>query len=400
MQIGILREGKTPPDKRVPFSPAQCVELKAIHGIDVKVQTSSIRAFADHEYIEAGIDVVDNIEDCDVIMGVKEVPEDMLIENKIYFFFSHTFKKQPYNRDLLRSVLKKNIQLVDYEVLKNERGERLVAFGRYAGIVGAFDALRGWGKMTDSFYLNPAHECHDRTEMDAQLSELNINQNIKIVLTGKGRVAGGAIETLVHAGIKYVTPEEFLYRTYNYPVYTDLGVEDYNQRIDGSPFNKREFYHDPRHFESTFNRYAQVADLYIACHYWDSKAPFIFTREDAKSPNFNIRLVADVSCDIDGPVASTLRPSTIDDPFYGYDAESEKEVKFGTKGSIGVMAVDNLPCELPRDASESFGRDLLKSIIPALIGDDQDEIIWRGTETKNGMLTPHFAYLQDFVDGE
>ena len=400
MQIGILREGKTPPDKRVPFSPAQCVELKAIHGIDVKVQTSSIRAFTDQEYTEAEIDIVDNIDHCDVIMGVKEVPEEMLIEHKIYFFFSHTFKKQPYNRDLLRSVLQKNIQLVDYEVLKNARGERLVAFGRYAGVVGAFNALRGWGKMTDSFHLKPAHQCHDRAEMDAQLSDLNINQNIKIVLTGKGRVAGGAIETLVHAGIKYVTPEDFLHHTFDHPVYTDIGVGDYNQRVDGDPFIKKEFYHDPRHFESSFMRYAQVADVYIACHYWDSKAPFIFTREDAKSPQFNIKLVADVSCDIDGPVASTLRPSTIADPFYGYHAESETEVKFGTKGSIGVMAIDNLPCELPRDASESFGRDLLESIIPAFLGDDQDEIIWRGTETKDGMLTPHFAYLQDFVDGE
>ena len=400
MQIGILHEGKIPQDKRVPFTPAQCIQLKVIHGIDVKVQSSNIRAYQDHEYEEAGIPVVENVEDCDVLMGVKEVPKANLIPDKLYMFFSHTFKKQPYNRGLLQAILEKNIQLVDYEALTNTKGERLVAFGKWAGVVGAYNALRGWGKMTKTFELKPAHRCHDREEMNTELKDLHFAGNIKIVLTGQGRVAGGAIETLANAGIKYVSPEQFLSESFSYPVYTDLGVENYNQRKDGKSFKRSEFFHDPRPFISTFAKYAAVADIYIACHYWASNAPFIFTREDAKQPDFKIKLVADVSCDIDGPVASTLRASTIDDPYYGYNVITEQEVPFGQPNSIGVMAIDNLPCELPRDASESFGADLLKSVVPCLLGEDPDDVIWRASETKDGMLTPHFAYLQDYVDGK
>ena len=254
--------------------------------------------------------------------------------------------------------------------------------------------------MHQTFALKPAHFCHDKAEMDEQLKELQLTDNLKIVLTGKGRVASGAIETLVNAGIKYVTPEVFLNEEFEYSVYTDLGVEEYNERTDGSDFDKMDFYHDPRPYKSAFMKYAAKADVYIACHFWASNAPFIFTRKDAKSPDFNIKLVADVSCDIDGPVASTLRPSTIEEPFYGYDAATETEVEFGSPNSIGVMAVDNLPCELPRDASESFGRDLLKDVVPYLIGNDPDEVIWRASETIEGRLTPHFAYLQDYVDGK
>jgi saccharopine dehydrogenase (NAD+, L-lysine-forming) len=400
MKLGIIREGKVPPDKRVPFTPAQCVALKAIHGVDVLVQKSEIRAIKDHEYEEAGVKVVEDIGACDILMGIKEVPIDQLIPNKKYFFFSHTYKEQPHNRALLQAILAKNIQLIDYELLTNAHGARLVAFGRYAGVVGAYNALRGWGEMTGNFTIKPAHAYHDRAEMDTELKDLHFNDAIKIVLTGKGRVAGGAIETLVNAGIRYVEPDAFLAETFDEPVYTDLGVDLYNKRKDGQPFTKSEFYQYPEDFESNFMRFAEVADIYVACHYWDAKAPFIFTRADAKKPAFNIKLVADVSCDIDGPVASTIRSSTIDEPFYGYAAMEEKEVPFASDQSIGVMAIDNLPCELPRDASASFGRDLLNNVIPRLLLDDEEDVIGRATQTKNGALTPHFAYLQDFVDGK
>ena len=399
MKFGILREGKVPPDKRVPFSPPQCKTIKHKFGADVVVQRSPIRAFSDEEYEEAGITLVENVEDCDVLLGVKEVPVDQLIPNKTYLFFSHTFKKQTYNRKLLKAILDKNIRLIDYELLTDENGARLVAFGRYAGIVGAFKGLRGWGLLHNLYDLKPAHKCRDKAEMEGELDQVEFDRPIKIVLTGKGRVAHGAREVLDRAGIKKVSPAAFLSQEFSQSVYTDLGPADYTRKKDGTPAKKSEFYTHPELFESAFMDYAKVADMYIACHYWDSKAPFIYSREDAKSSDFNIKMVADVSCDIDGPVASTLRSSVIEDPFYGYDPITEQEVPFGNPGSIGVMAVDNLPCELPRDASVDFGHALIEKVLPHFFNDDQEEVLLRATEAENGKLTERFAYLQDFVDG-
>ncbi|MCT4623515.1 MAG: NAD(P)-dependent oxidoreductase [Schleiferiaceae bacterium] len=399
MILGIIKEGKYPPDKRVPLTPQQCVEVQEKFKCKVLVEPSNIRAYSDKEYSDKGIELSENMESCDVLLGVKEVPINDLISGKKYFFFSHTYKEQPYNRTLLQVILQKKIQLIDYEMLTNTRGARVVAFGRYAGIVGAYNGLRGWGERSGSFNLKAAHLCHDRKEMNAELNKLDLPQGFKIVLTGKGRVAGGAIETLNAAGIKQVSPEELLHQTFEEPVFADLAVTDYNKKKSGESFSKNDFYSHPELFESNFMRFAEVSDLYIACHYWDNQAPFIFSREDAKSENFKLRYVADVSCDIDGPVASTLRPSTIADPFYGYDPVNEKVVDHSQPNSIGVMAVDNLPCELPRDASVDFGNDLIKSVIPHLFNEDPDEVIWRGTETKNGKLTPHFDYLQDYVNG-
>lgn len=400
MVLGIIREGKTPPDKRVPLTPKQCIEIQNNFDCKVIVQPSAIRAYADEEYSDLGLILSENMSQCDVLLGVKEVPKQDLLADKKYFFFSHTYKKQSYNRDLLNEILDKNIQLIDYEMLTNIKGVRVVAFGRYAGIVGAYNGLRGYGLKTKRYSLNPAHECHDKTEMNKQLNKLDLPSNFKIVITGKGRVASGAIETLTKAGIKRVKPEDFISSEFDYPVYTELTVLHYNKRKDGKPSTKIDFYTNPTEFESDFMSYAKVANLYIASHFWDHKAPYVFSREDAKSEDFNIQYVADVSCDIDGPVASTLRPSTIADPFYGYDPISEKEVDFHIENSIGVMAVDNLPCELPRDASVDFGRDLIDHVIPHLFNGDPEKVIWKASETQNGELTPHFAYLQAYVNGE
>ena len=399
MTIGVIREGKVPPDKRVPLTPKQCIEFEHKFNCKVIVQPSDIRAYADEEYTNLGVTLNENLADCDILLGVKEVPIQDLIPNKIYFFFSHTYKKQPYNRDLLNSVLQKNIQLVDYEMLTDTNGVRVVAFGRFAGIVGAYNGLRGWGLKNNKYKLHPAHDCHNMAEMTKEFEGLKLPSDFKIVITGKGRVAKGAMETLDAAEIEKVSPYDFLNNNFNHPVYTNLGVDDYNKLKGGGEFNRKEFFVSPSRFESDFMKFAKVANMYIACHYWDNKAPFIFTRADAKNPNFNIEYVADISCDIDGPVACTLRPSTIENPFYGYNAESEKEVPHHTKNSIGVMAVDNLPCELPRDASLDFGRDLIDHVLPNFFNGDAGGIIWRASETKDGELTPHFEYLQDYVNG-
>ena len=401
MKIGIIKEGKTPPDKRVPLSPTQCQEIKQKYPqIDLVVQKSNIRKFKDEDYANAGIDLVDEVTDCDVLLGVKEVPIEDLIANKKYFFFSHTFKKQPYNRKLLQAIIEKNIQLIDWETITNSNGQRLIAFGRFAGIVGCFNGLLGYGLKTKRYKLKSAHLCEDRNEMEGELSMLDLPKNFKLVITGGGRVSGGAIEVLEKTNIKRVSPEDFLSTNFGEPVYTQLDVEDYVKRDDGAFFDIPAFFKNPIGHSSNFMRYAAVADVYVACHYWDNRSPFIFSRDDVKNTDWNISLVADVSCDIDGPVATTLRPSTIANPFYGYDAPSEEEVDFYKEDCIGVMAVDNLPCELPKDASVSFGEMFIEHVLEALLGNDPEDIIYRASETKDGKLTPHFAYLQDYLEGK
>lgn len=396
MKIGIVKEGKVPIDKRVPLTPEHCVELMNNFDCEVVVQPSDIRAISDKEYHTAGIALQDDLSDCDVLMGVKEVPIDDLIPNKTYFFFSHTYKEQPYNAKLLKACVDRGIRLIDYELL-TKRGSRVVAFGRFAGLVGAYNGLRGWGEKFGGFTLKPAHECVDMDDMFAQLKDIQWPADLKIVLTGKGRVASGAVETLLAAGIPQISPEEI--EGYQGGCFwSQLDVEDYYKTSDGRPFDRKELFADPTGYESDFMRFAPHAKLYIAGHYYDSRAPFIFTREDAKREDFAISYVSDISCDIDGPVASTLRPSTIADPFYGYLAAEEKEVAHDHPNAIGVMAVDNLPCELPRDASLSFGRDLVDQVLPALFDGDKEGVLERATECADGELAPGFTYLKDYIE--
>jgi len=399
VKIGIIKEGKNPPDKRVALSPSQCEYiLNNYPDVEVFVQASDIRKFKDEEYQKLGVAVVDSVEDCDILIGVKEVPIEQLIPNKKYLFFSHTFKEQPYNRELLKAVLDKNIQLIDWEVIKDTKGRRLIAFGRYAGIVGCYNGFLAYGKKSGAYSLKPAHQCDDRADMEAQLVNVKLPNNFKIVITGHGRVGAGAMEIIEKLNLKEVDSPDFLAQDFNEPVFTQLAVDEYNAKADGSNFSKADFYNDPSNFVSTFNQYASIANMYIACHYWDSEAPFIFTREDAKAKDWKIQVVADISCDIDCAIASTLRPSTIAEPLYGYNPITESEDDFMKEGVIGVMAVDNLPCELPLDASVHFGEMFLEHVLEPLTGNDPDNIIGRASETLNGELTEHFAYLDDYVN--
>lgn len=395
MKIGIIREGKVPIDKRVALIPAHAAALKSSYNCEVVVQPSAIRAITDEEYVNHGIALQEDVSDCDVLFGVKEVPIQDLIPNKTYFFFSHTYKQQPYNAKLLRACVDRKIRLIDYELLK-KNGNRVVAFGRFAGLVGAYNGLRGWGEKYGQYALKPAHECRDMQDMFDQLKGIDWPADLRILLTGKGRVASGAVETLVASGIPQISSEEIA--GYEGCFWSQLDVEHYYKTNDGRPFDRKELFADPSGYESDFMRYVPFAKLYIAGHYYDSRAPFIFTRADAKLPDFAITYVADISCDIDGPVASTLRASTIADPFYGYLASEEKEVRHDDPEAIGVMAVDNLPCELPRDASLSFGNDLMTHVIPALFDGDKDDILYRATECENGVLTKYFEYLQTYID--
>ncbi len=398
MKIGIIREGKIPPDERVPLSPSQCAEINANYPeIELVVQSSQVRRFKDNEYIELGVKVVENVDDCDVLMGVKEVPIKDLIANKTYFYFSHTIKKQSYNRNLLLAMLEKNIAMVDYETLTDSRGIRLIGFGKYAGIVGCYNSFYAYGIRTGAYQLKRAYQCDDRAEMEAELKKINLPNNYKIVTSGGGRVNSGIEEILNKIGIRKVSPSEILTQEFDEPVYAQIQVDDYYKKQDGSDFEREEVYNHPKRFERDFMKFAKVADMYISGHFWDEDAPYIFTREDAKDPQFKIKVVGDVSCDIDSAVACTLRPSTIKEPLYSYDVITEKETKFDNPNAIIVMAVDNLPCELPKDASEDFGREFIDKVLPHLIN-DKEQVIERATICKNGDLTPDYEYLRDYVN--
>ena len=399
MKIGVLKEEKVPADKRVPLTPKQCrLLLDTYPDIEISVKSSAIRCFSDAMYIAEGIDVVDDLNDCDVLIGVKEVPKESLIANKTYLYFSHTIKEQFYNRELLLKMIELNINMVDYEVLRNKQGKRLLGFGRYAGIVGAYNGFLTYGLKSGKYNLKEAHNCEDRIEMESEMSKIKLS-NEKIIVTGNGRVGNGIMEIMEKSNIREVSRLEFIQDTFNEAVFVRLNTMDYNVRKDGSITVKQEFYSNPELFKSSFMDYAIHADIFIAGHYYSSGSPFLFTREDAKSPDFNLKVVADVSCDINGPVACTIKPSTIANPIYGYDKQLEQEVDFRDEGAIAVMAVDNLPCELPKDASEDFGNEMLAKIIPSLLISDDEQIIANATICKAGDLTPNFEYLRNYVNG-
>lgn len=401
MKFAIIKERKNPPDRRVVFSPTDLKTLiEKFPNAEVVVESSNIRVFSDSDYKNLGFNVTQDVTDADVMFGVKEVPTNALIPNKKYFFFSHTIKKQPYNRKLLKAILEKNIELYDHETIVKQSGARLIGFGRYAGLVGAYNGFRALGLRDKLFNLPKVETLRDLDAVKAELDKIKL-PNIKILLTGTGKVAKGAKEILDHLKIKQVSDALYLTSDFTEPVYCIADVMEYNKRKDGKVGDKFAFYKDATGYESNFMPYAKVTDFFIAGHFYGDGAPYLFTRADAKHPEFKINLVADISCDIDGPIASTIRSSSIAEPFYGYDANTEKEVDFNAKGAIAMMAVDNLPCELPKDASEGFGDMFLKYVIPAFFNNDADGILERAKmTTKNGEFTQRFSYLKDYVDGK
>jgi alanine dehydrogenase len=399
LRIGIVRETKTPPDRRVPLTPVQCRNLLNTYPqLDIIVQPSDYRCFTNEEYATEGIPMSEDLSECSILMGVKEVKLNALLDGLSYFFFSHTAKKQPYNRELLQSLVRQGIRMVDYEYLTNEDGMRVVAFGRWAGVVGAYNGLRGFGLKGGTYQLKPAHTCFDLEEVRVELEKVRLGKN-RILVTGGGRVAGGALEILDVAGVKQVSPKDFLEGDYDHAVYARLDPWHYTRRKDGAAFDFDHFVTHPELYENSLLSYASRTDIFMACHFWDPASPVMLTQEHLASVDYPISLVADISCDIDGPIASTIRASTIDSPFYGYDPKSGKEKGPFEAGAITVMAVDNLPGELPRDASADFGEALIKQVIPELLGTRNTGMLERASITRGGSLTRAYDYLADFLAG-
>ena len=399
MKIGIIREGKVPPDLRVALSPKQCKALLTMYPhVRLVVEESPIRTFSDQAYRDEGIEVVSQLDDCDVLIGIKEVPKEHLLANKTYVFFSHTIKKQPYNRALLQTILAKKIRLIDYEVIRDKHRNRLIGFGRYAGIVGAYNAFLTYGLKHQQYQLKPAHQCENRSEDEQELKKVTLPTNFRCLVTGFGRVGHGAKEIIDCLPITEVSPEEFLTGNFNEPIFCQLEAGDYFEHPE-KDFDKPSFYADPSGFRSKLVAYAKKADLYIPCHYWDNRAPKLLTQTDLQSCD-RLRVIADISCDVNGPIAATVKASTIANPIYGYNPITGEECDFRLPDAIAVMAVDNLPCELPKDASEDFGAELLKHFFPRLFGEDPDRILYFATETTHdGELNEPFAYLKDYIEG-
>lgn len=397
MKIGIIREGKVPPDHRVALSPEHCKQILAEYSeVSIAVQPSKIRCFKDEEYTQAGIPLQEDLSDCDILFGVKEVPIPDLIPDKTYFFFSHTIKKQPYNKVLLQEVLKKKIDLIDYECLKNEQGQRVVAFGRFAGIVGAYNGIMAYGKKYGLFDLKPANACYDMEEMWDEFQKVKLPP-IKILLTGGGRVAKGAQEVLDGMGIKNVAMPEYTEQTFEEAVYIQLDSDAYNEHSQGKAFDYNHFYNNPGEYQSTFSQYLPHTDVLIAGAYWDPKAPVLFQLDDMNSDDFKIRVIADITCDIQGSIPTTTRATTIADPIYDFSRSNHEEVAaFSSQDNLTVMSVDNLPCELPRDASIAFGNMIINHTLKDLLLGDKG-IIKGAKIASKGQLTEQFSYLSDYV---
>ncbi len=397
-RIGLIREGKTPADNRVALTPAQC---KWIHknAPDLKViaQSSEHRCFSDKEYQAAGVEVKGDISDCDILLGIKEVPVEHLIAGKTYLFFSHTKKKQPHNQHLLRAILDKKITLVDYECLEHEDGQRIIGFGFFAGVVGAHNGMMAYGSRTGLFKLDRVYKQRSFRELIHNYFGLRL-PNVKIAVTGSGRVAHGILEVMNLMGIHEVEPDDYLVRRFSYPVYTQLkGTELYRHKISGR-YSRQEFHEHPEEFECKFLPYAGQTDILMNGVYWEKNVPRLFEKEDARSEHFIIQTIADITDDANGSVPINLGDQAIEDPVYGIDKTTLEKTLPYMQNSIDMMAVGNLPNELPRDASRYFGEQLIKHVLEDLVGKGSD-VIERATMVKNGKLTKPYEYLKEYAEG-
>lgn len=397
MIIGLSKERKNPPDNRVALSPIQCIALQQRYPeVQVVVESSPARCFSDEAYREVGIQVVDSLEHCDVIFNIKEVPSEALIAGKTYFFFSHTIKKQPYNRTMLQSILQKNITLIDYEVLRYETGARVLGFGRYAGVVGTYNGLLVYGKKHGLFTLKPAHESKNYADILTQLLRVDL-PNMRIVITGGGRVSQGALDLLRAIQIREVTPNQYLHIEYNEPVFVQLNSPDLYVHPTLKQWDTKHFYQHHGEYISQFKGYAACTDLLVNGIYWTEDLPRLFETKDTQDPEkFKPTVIADISCDVEGSVPITYKATSIKDPVIGWSRRTLSPCEPYTEDSVDVMAVGNLPNELPKDASEEFGEMLLQLVMPEFMS-EKSRLIEEATITQSGNLTAHFQYLSDFV---
>jgi len=406
--LSILREARID-ENRAPFSPTQISNLlDKFPNLRILVQPSKRRCFKDENYLKAGAQITDDLSSADIIFGVKEVEISTLIKNKTYLFFSHTNKVHQYigkvindkaiiyKKELLKEVIKKNITLIDYENLRDVSGEgyRYLGFGRFAGIIGTYNTLNLYLKLYGKQLLPRAFEVNHYEEVKKLINKQNFNK-IKILLTGSGRASKGAIEMLKHANIKQVTLNDYLEKKYDEAIFCNISAKKHVAKKDGKTFSDQDYNLNPHEYNSKVKNYLFDTDMFIACHYWDSKFPKLFSPKQINEFK-NLKIIGDITCDINGSVPTTIRSTSIAKPYYSINTDSMKEMELGNKG-IAIMAVDNLPSELPRDASEEFGSSVISEILPYLI-DKDDGRINRATTASNGKFCSKFTYLNDFIN--
>ena len=396
VQIGLIREGKIPSDTRVALTPAQCKFLvKTQSNIQVFVQSSPTRSYSDAEYARAGIPVVEDLSHCDILLGIKEVPKEQLIANKTYLFFSHTKKLQPYNQALFHAMMDKKITLVDYECLEHEDGKRIIGFGFFAGIVGAHNGIMAYGLRTGAFQLPRIKSTQTLNDLVHTYFGLKLPP-IKIAVTGSGRVAHGVLEVMNLLGIHEVEPEDYLNKSFSYPVYVHLKGRDLYVHRETNMYDRDEFHAHPENYKCTFEQYIPHTDILMNGIYWDHQVPRLFEKEALLHSDFRIQTIADITDDMYGSVPCNLGDSTIDDPVYGVNRQTMEKTAAYLPESIDMMAVGNLPNEMPRDASRYFGQQLIKFVLKDLI-DGNSALIERATMLHKGQLTSPYDYMRIYA---
>ncbi len=396
IRIGLIRETKMPTDNRVAFIPSQCKWIQQnFHNVKIIVQSSPDRCYTDREYSIAGIEVKDDVSDCDILFGIKEVKKENLIPGKTYLLFSHTKKKQSYNQELFRSIIKNKITLIDYECMEHDDGQRILGFGFFAGVVGAHNGIMSYGNRTGAYSLERVYKQKSFRKLIHTYFGLKLPP-IKIAITGSGRVAHGILEIMNLLEVVEVEPEEYLGKQFTYPVFTQLRGATLYAPIDGSKYNREDFHNDPSTYKCLFDPYTKVTDILMNGIYWDENMPRLFELEDLKKTDFKIQTIADITDDKNGSVPCNYGDTPIEEPVYGVDKNTFHKTLPYLPGSIDVMAVGNLPNELPRDASRYFGEQLLKYIFNDLIGEGSN-LITRATMVTKGKLTEQFGYLKEYA---
>jgi saccharopine dehydrogenase (NAD+, L-lysine forming) len=395
LTIGLIKEGKVPADNRVAFTPQQCQWLQRQYPeLRIIVQSCPIRCFSDKEYASAGIEVKADLQDCDILLGIKEVPKDQLVADKTYFFFSHTKKKQAANQAMFQAILEDHITLIDYECLTHEDGQRILGFGFFAGVVGAHNGIVAYGQRTGAFELERVYKSKHFKALIHTYFGLRLPP-IKVAVTGTGRVSSGVLEIMNLMGIKEVEPEEYVRKDFAYPVFVHLRGQDlYGHKVTGG-YRRERFHLQPGDYECLFEPYLSTTDILMNGIYWSPEIPPLFSMEDLKRPDFRITTIADITNDLRGSVPCNIGDSTIEDPVYGVDKRTGKKTAPYLPDSIDIMAIGNLPNELPRDASQYFGEQFIKFVLPELWKKHSD-VLERATMVKGGHLTHAFEYLADY----
>ncbi len=396
IRIGLIREGKIPADNRVALIPSQCKWLhKNFPDIRVIAQSSPHRCFSDKEYQMAGVEIKEDMHDCDILFGIKEVPVKDLVPQKTYLFFSHTKKQQLYNQQLFRAIIEKKITLIDYECMEHDDGQRILGFGFFAGVVGAHNGIMAYGERTGQYHLERVYTQHSFRQLIHTYFGLKL-PDIKVALTGSGRVAHGLLEVMNLLGIIEVEPDEYLERSFTYPVFTQLkGADLYAHKLTAT-YNREDFHHNPQDYVCKFHPYTQVTDILMNGIYWEKSMPRLFEWEHLSEPGFRIQTIADITDDKDGSVPCNLGDNSIEQPIYGVDKITRQKTQPYLPGSVDMMAVGNLPNELPRDASRYFGEQLIKYVLENLMKGGS-KVIDRATMVKDGKLTKHFEYLKEYA---